>query len=292
MKVLIIGGTAAQDSASAKLTKELFSEVSSGSEVYYSFFDKLYIDISSNGLIVIDTNNNLTIDDYSMVIFRGKVRSYADMAYVLSIICGQKGIIVKNSYARYVSFSKLAQSLSFYTLGLPFAQTLYCQDKQFFKDKTTNELGYPVIVKDNFGSHGNHNHLIVDNESLDRLIDQNKSVDFIAQAYVPNEGDYRILVAGSNALYIYREAVAGSHLNNTSQGAQASLHNANQLPGIIREGAFLVAKQYDCDIAGVDVLKSNDGQYYFLEINTQPQLATGAFLPEKKALLQEFMSSL
>jgi D-alanine-D-alanine ligase-like ATP-grasp enzyme len=45
--------------------------------------------------------------------------------------------------------------------------------------------------------------------------------------------------------------------------------------------------------AGVDVMQNKEtGKYYFLEVNMQPQLTTGALLKEKQALLVDFFSGL
>jgi D-alanine-D-alanine ligase-like ATP-grasp enzyme len=46
-------------------------------------------------------------------------------------------------------------------------------------------------------------------------------------------------------------------------------------------------------LSGVDVMQNNEtDEYYFLEVNIQPQLSTGALLDDKQVLLGNFIKSL
>ena len=113
------------------------------------------------------------------------------------------------------------------------------------------------------------------------------------QEFIPNDGDYRILVAGDNILGIERKAVEGSHLNNTSQGGSARLVSQDVLPEGMIADARRIARHLDMTIAGVDALiDKHTGEYYFLEVNSQPQLMSGAYVNQKEQLIGVSLSAL
>jgi glutathione synthase/RimK-type ligase-like ATP-grasp enzyme len=148
------------------------------------------------------------------------------------------------------------------------------------------ELGLPFVLKDIYGNRGEHNYLVRDEASFEEAIALSGQDDTrcIAQAYVENDGDYRVLVFGSHVeLVIHRQGQsADSHLNNTSQGGAATLVSEKVLPPEIRTACVTAAKLLDRQIAGVDIVEDkNSGVWYCLEVNDGPQLASGSFTAEK-----------
>ena len=113
----------------------------------------------------------------------------------------------------------------------------------------------------------------------------------LAQKYHQNDSDYRVLVMGDlKPLVMKRTAASGSHLNNTSQGAKAELSN---LPKHLLEQSQSLAKELKMTIAGVDILKDKTtGEMLFLEINSQPQLLSGAYVSDKKKLFNDLLDSI
>ena len=290
-KVLIIGGLKAdkkkQDeyARSLNLTKSnhKFTEVK---------FDQIFVEIKPDKFTVSELKTNRDIASYDLVIFRGKVRPNAELAYVIS-----RYLIIKkkkfwNDYSIYRPPSKLAQAVLFYEFKVPFLQCLYSLDRKALKQKAISELEFPLILKDNYGSHGYNNYFIKSKQELSKLLTENMTVNFIVQKYCPNDGDYRVLVMGDKApLQIHRKSVAGSHLNNTSQGGSAKL--SVHLPAKVLNQSRKLARSLGMTVAGIDILEdSSNGQYYFLEINSQPQLITGSFIKEKKQQLLKLLDTL
>jgi glutathione synthase/RimK-type ligase-like ATP-grasp enzyme len=78
-----------------------------------------------------------------------------------------------------------------------------------------------------------------------------------------------------------------THLNNTSQGAEASLVPIDELEPSIIENSRKICYTMGRDMAGIDVLVANDGsaRYVFLEVNAVPQLTSGVFIDEKMQTL-------
>ena len=150
-----------------------------------------------------------------------------------------------------------------------------------------------MVVKDKHGGHGNDNYFVQDSAELATILAKNPQIRFIAQEFIPNDRDYRILLAGSQALIIERRGQAGSHLNNTSQGGTATLIDPDDFPAELVEAARAYATWCQYEIAGVDVVMNVEtGKYYFLEINSQPQIVTGAFVPEKQQLIGQYLRQL
>ena len=114
----------------------------------------------------------------------------------------------------------------------------------------------------------------------------------IAQQYIDNDGDYRVLVFGKKiALVIYRTRTdETTHLNNTSQGGRAELMPKTVLPESIRKKCITVAKLLKREVAGVDVVQDKQtGLWYCLEVNDSPQLTTGTYVNEKQAAFAKFI---
>jgi glutathione synthase/RimK-type ligase-like ATP-grasp enzyme len=98
-----------------------------------------------------------------------------------------------------------------------------------------------------------------------------------------------LIIGNDDPLVIKRTAAEGTHLNNTSQGGSAEL--MAELPEEVISFAKKIASELKMTIAGVDALQNKDtSEYFFLEVNSQPQLVTGAFVPEKIERLKQFLT--
>jgi glutathione synthase/RimK-type ligase-like ATP-grasp enzyme len=96
-------------------------------------------------------------------------------------------------------------------------------------------------------------------------------IAFLAQQYIPNDGDYRLLFFGSELVVRYRRNAAGGHLHNYAHGATMHSVPADDLPASAVAAARDIVQASGLTVAGIDmVIDSATGQYYFLEINAQP----------------------
>jgi glutathione synthase/RimK-type ligase-like ATP-grasp enzyme len=227
-----------------------------------------------------------------MVVFRGKIAAFPQNAFFASKYLSRAGIPFMNDYRPYRSRSKVGQAITFYELNLPFAATLYCEDQDALLSAAKERLEYPLIAKDSHGSHGDLNFLVKSEVELRGILQQHKDTDFILQPFIPNDCDYRILVAGNKELIIKRSAQSDTHLNNTSQGGKADLVRSEEFPAEVIKQAHMLAKNLHMEISGIDVLEDSEThEMLFLEANSQPQLVTGAFLDEKAALMKEYFAA-
>ena len=153
----------------------------------------------------------------------------------------------------------------------------------------TQPFGYPVIIKHNEGIKGQDNYLARHIKEAQALLKQFKQ-GFVLQPFIANDGELRVLRYGKqlDPLVFKKQAVGGTHLNNTSQGGAVTLVPVREVKKTTLEQALQAAELMGRDIAGVDVLLGKDGVQYILEVNTTPSIATGAFTDEKRQLYDQF----
>lgn len=300
-KVLVIGSLSTQSAETRAIadTAEFVKQAIEKSgiakiDVFYCHLDDLgYIISGANGSKMPDLRNNRDLAEYDLVFFRGKLAGNINLAATASQYLRFNNIPhVNTAYGSRRAIGKLPQLYNMVALDMPVPSTVSAK-AQYLPSLIERHLTFPVIVKDVQGAHGSHNYLIKDSQELNRILAQNPDIDFMAQEFIPNEGDYRVLIVGDKVTLIYRQSAGKSHLNNTSVGGKATLADLDTLDPKIIEQSKLISKFCEYEISGVDVIVNQEnGSYYFLEINSQPQLQTGAFVEEKKALLGQFFNQL
>lgn len=262
-------------------------------EVRFAHFDELSLVVSPDSFLIYDHKNLRSLSDYDLIIFRGKVRANGELAYCVSRFAALNGIKFFNDYTPYRPASKVSQAVTFHELGIRFTKTIYAMDPDIFEATVKRELETPFILKDSLGSHGESNYLLRSYDELGRIITRDQNIKYIAQDYFANDCDYRLLCVGEDQLILRRRASGDTHLNNTSQGGTAEIVETDFLPSSAVREAHLLCDHVGMSIAGVDLLYDEaSGDYAFLEINSQPQLMTGAFPKEKQALVARFLQSL
>jgi glutathione synthase/RimK-type ligase-like ATP-grasp enzyme len=257
-------------------------------EVTYKTYGDLRFMIGPDGTHVALRDSGEDITNFDMVYFK-VIAGHQDVAAAAAQYLDQRGIpyidpVVKN----YASTSKLYHYVVVNGRGLVMPKSVFLMPAAMAESYNylVEELGLPFVLKDIYGNRGEHNYLVRDEASFEEAIALSGQDDTrcIAQAYVENDGDYRVLVFGSHVeLVIHRQGQsADSHLNNTSQGGAATLVSEKVLPPEIRTACVTAAKLLDRQIAGVDIVEDkNSGVWYCLEVNDGPQLASGSFTAEK-----------
>lgn len=289
-KVLILGGLSTDEDRSEY--GQSLSKFIDGHEFDVANFDELTFSIGPSKFSIIVSKLGKELLSYDLVMFRGAVRGHRDLAYIISRYMSLHNKQFFNDYSVYRSPTKLAQAAYFFEQKVPFVNTYFALNSVDYRQLIDDNLNYPFILKDNVGSHGQNNFLIKSPEELEEKLKNNSTIQFIAQDFHPNECDYRVLVMGDiKPLIIKRKAANGSHLNNTSQGGAADL--VEDLPGELLAQSIRLAKNAGMMLAGVDILPNLEtGTHYFLEMNSQPQILTGAFVTEKLNKLALLLGSL
>ncbi len=302
MKIILIGSSAQAPTHEERVYYQQYVDFFNKSaknstqtiEVFSALLDDLFIQVGEGTFTIFDTRNKLNLSDYSCIFFRGgSFKASMDIVVTIDEYARKNSIPTINNYANFRDSSKLLQAANFESIGVPVAQTLLVNTALFEHISTVSDWEFPCIMKARYGSHGNDNYLVKSIDEVREIAAKNSDKGFVLQRFIENEGDFRILIIGNESLIIGRSAQEGTHLNNTSQGGVATFVENTEIPGEVLSDARKVTQFYGMTIAGVDVLQSKQtGKYYFLEVNSQPQLMTGAFVDKKSQMIGKLFDTL
>ena len=94
---------------------------------------------------------------------------------------------------------------------------------------------------------------------------------------------------GSPPLIFHRSSDRDTYLNNTSQGATATV--TEDLPNWLIDDSKSIAQHMGFDIVGLDLMESSvSGEWYFIEANATPALLSGEFTTQKAAMLTRYIN--
>lgn len=165
-----------------------------------------------------------------------------------------------------------------------------CQEKL----PTSNScFDFPVIIKGSGGDRGTRVFKADNLEELEKLIrslrksETEEGKRYMLQEYIPNEGDYRVLVLGKKVLGVMKRSSQNNEefRNNYSAGGTVEVAD---LPDDIKKIAVKATDVCGLGVAGVDVVfRNNDFKKPVIwEVNKGPQFkgfmkATGINVPEE-----------
>lgn len=255
----------------------------------------LTFELSKDGSKVYDRKRGFSLDDFDLVVFRYIRRSWAYAASCASFL-QSKNISYIDSQIKPYPWSKYSAQAMRHGAGFASIASVTASNEelQYMVENDLIPFPYPLIIKDNNGKKGRLNFIVHDKQSAAQILRENPDVDFIIQEFIENDGDYRFLVIGGQIkLIIHRKATSGSHLNNTSQGATADVVEPGQFSERMLADTVLAAKLEGLEVAGVDlIIDKNTGQHYIIEVNSSPQLATGAVPDQKMKAYTDYLRSL
>jgi len=151
--------------------------------------------------------------------------------------------------------------------GIPTPRTLVTEDFELALE-ACREMG-DVIIKPLFGSEGKGMVRVSDEETAYRVLRAWESSRYIyyLQEYVPHfDEDIRVFVIGNKIAATMRRRGVGWK-TNYSKGAEIE---AITLSSEMEDLAVKAVQAIGLDYAGVDLMQSEDGATYVLEINSIP----------------------
>lgn len=263
-----------------------------GMEVYSSSLDMLVFDVSRESATIRDSVSGLDIEAFDLVAQR-RVHGLKDEAHAVAVYCEAKGRRYIDSYLNRMTDDKMSSAFMYWADGrLNFPRTLY--GKSEFLGEKLAELGGIAVLKSTHGAKGQHNYVVHSADELRELVERNSEVSFILQEYIPNDGDYRVLVLNYKpVMVIKRVASEGTHLNNTSMGGSAENVSLSDIPAEWLDMAVAASRVEKLEVAGVDIIVDREsGEAYVLEVNQSPQISTGTFVEEKERVYTNMLADL
>lgn len=207
-------------------------------------------------------------------------------------------VIDLEAVRHFPASSKLYQYLLLVQQGVAVPRSIFLMPKGYLQEGAfehlVQKLGLPFVLKDIHTSRGRNNEVIHNEDEYKAMVQRaaDELVYLVAQTFIPNDGDYRLLVMGQKiVLAIWRQRKdVSTHLNNTSQGGAAELHNLSDIPAKVQLNSLKAIKAVNRTIAGVDMVRDTaTGKWYCFEVNDGPQIASGAFVEEKEKAYAAFI---
>jgi glutathione synthase/RimK-type ligase-like ATP-grasp enzyme len=240
---------------------------------------------------IVEKNHSIT--DYSFVYFR-TADDKEKMAIPLALCLNKLDIPFIDSalLAKQIS-SKSYQYAIFLFNGLPFPHSIIA-----FADKMKKmlpifekKLGYPFIIKAVGGRKGEDNFCVKNKEEFVHVMaNYGEDMLFVAQEFIPNDFDYRILTVGYKTAIVYkriRGKNTDTHLNNVSKGGSRELVDHAKIRKLCKL-AEKASKLLKREVCGVDIVVDKEtGKPYIFEANAAPQLNYAPALKAVREYLEE-----
>ena len=243
------------------------------------------LDQSNKNLEVVFKAQSITAFD--LVYFRTSDNN-KPIAIPLALCLKQLGTrIIDTALLHSISSSKSYQYALFYKIGIPFPHTFIAYADRMIKIESLlkKKLTYPFVVKAVGARKGQNNYLIKNKAELFTTLNNHEpEALFVAQEFIPNDFDFRVLTTGYVATLAYKRIRAkdtDSHLNNVSQGGSREIVELASIPKLVSV-AERASKAIKREVCGVDIVLDKDtGKFYMFEANAAPQID---FPPALKAV--------
>ena len=135
-----------------------------------------------------------------------------------------------------------------------------------------DEIGWPIVIKEAYGSFGEQVYLANNLQEANRIIDRLGYKDFLIQEFIASSKgkDIRINVVGDKAVASMLRENKNDFRSNISNGGNGTNYSPKQEYINL---AIKAKKALGLDFAGVDVLFGGNGPI-ICEINSNPQFAS------------------
>ena len=128
-------------------------------------------------------------------------------------------------------------------------------------------LGFPLIVKENYGSLGRQVYFVENAAELRQIEDKLIHIPHIFQQFISTSKgvDYRVIVIGHKPIAYMKRENKHSYLSNLATGGHAS---KVELPKSYLDVAIKASKILDLDYCGVDLLIGTNNEPILSEVNS------------------------
>lgn len=269
-----------------------------GLRLFQGSLKDLHTEIINNELIVTDSMTGRRLDSFDAVDLEMWLKA-PQQALAATTFLDRKGIpMTTREPLGVLSDTKASELVTMSGGKIPLPNTFTSSQREILKVfKNDSKFAYPFIAKvaDTFG--GKMNYLVKNYRELQAALEAHPEHTFILQEFIPNDCDYRVLVMGGKIRLVMkrvRDSRSGSHLNNTSAGADAEFVPIETLSNDMRETVLEAARLTRREeFSGVDlIIDKHTNKYYILEVNDQPAIQVGASPEVKTPAFMEYLQEL
>lgn len=218
-----------------------------------------------------DSINVEKLNDFSadLVIVRGIFNSIKPISVLVNNIKKQGTKVFDNNFIEHkYSIDKVTDLIKLNVDSIPIPKTSYSRDFDKYS-LLAKAIGYPLIVKSTRTGKGVSIFKIDNETGLKNLVEELKSEDkkaksYLIQEFIPYKYDLRCLVIGDDVFTMRRIPAEGEFRANFSLGGTVESY---ELDNEGKELAIKALKSVDMSVGGVDILITEDGKRYILEVN-------------------------
>ena len=180
-------------------------------------------------------------------------------------------LLCDNKILMYQALAKAGVKIPKTFIAPKTFEGLNYNDRSFVKE-VTKEIGYPMVIKEAYGSFGEQVYLANDEKAANEIIDKIGYKDFLMQEFISSSKgrDIRINVVGDKAIVSMLRENKNDFRSNISSGGTGTLFNPEP---VYIDLAIKAVKALGLDFAGVDVMFGKDGPI-ICEVNSNPQFAS------------------
>lgn len=295
-RILIIGSLLA--SKKNDVSKIADSIRLSGINVTVVYWENLLFKVETSSVSIFSKNESIINDKPDLVIAlgwykNGKKTIYRDMAFSLALFLRHNDIKFWNSeMANQRSTTKLSCMVQLALEGISVPRTYFSLDV----NQALAKIPMPFIAKAAAASRGDYNYLITTDADISQINDK-KDVNFILQPYLINDHDLRVICFNGVPNLVLKRSRgqdAETHLNNTSQGGNASWLDISSIPSELLTLSQKICKVTGREMAGIDFIPDSLSSvgYSCLEVNAIPQLTSGIDSDQKMQSLVDALKDI
>jgi glutathione synthase/RimK-type ligase-like ATP-grasp enzyme len=269
-----------------------------GVQLYRGSLKDLVFSYANGSLKIRETMTGMDVTDFDAVYFELWYKS-TEQTLALAMHLRAHGVpFLSEELANMVSMSKLSEMVRLTEAAVPYPATVSSSTKHLQRLIREDAIGleYPFVLKEASAYGGNQNFLVDSPKQALRILRENRGGVFLAQEFLPNAHDFRVIVLGGKAVLVLKRArnTDIGHLNNTSAGGEGTLVELAQVDKALLQLAERAAEAMGrSSFAGVDILERSDtGEYVVLEVNQTPQIEIGAEIDAKMAVMLTRLSEL
>jgi RimK family alpha-L-glutamate ligase len=216
---------------------------------------------------------NKPLSEFNLFYFRA-VGGAIEWTNLLLLYAKNKKIPVIDKYLFAFGPERRLKSIAGVVLaenGVNYPQTSFVASKETLLVEA-KKFQYPFVLKISKGGRQGMGTLLVKNkEVLERVIKGRiETTGFLLQEYIPNDGDYRLMVIGYQALGAFkRQKKEDKLVLNRSLGASKKIKT---LSSAIKEETEKACRALKVEIASADmVIDKRTGKPVVIEVNEAPQ---------------------
>lgn len=260
--------------------------IASNAAVQVVYWEDLLFAIKTSSVSIFDRQQLLFAEAPDLVIAlgwykNGRKAMYRDVAYSLALYLDSRGIEFWNrEMLQQRSTTKLSCMMQLALQGLPVPTTYFSLQA----DLALDSQAVPYIAKAVAASRGVSNYLV--QTDADRAALPTEDVQYLVQPYLPNDHDLRVICFGGKPSMVLRRARAqdaDTHLNNTSQGGDATWLSLEDMPLELLTISEKICTIMNREMAGIDFIPDQESPFGYscLEVNAIPQLTSGHDINKK-----------